>query len=121
MGWSSQGIPADAWTGSRLPGCRNLARAPAIRLPGHGRPSLRHRRDPAADREPGGGSKHPTQANKALEGVLQSGPVSRQDAIERMLCRLKDWRRIATRYDKLAANFLAAIQIAVGVRLRPPC
>jgi len=38
-----------------------------------------------------------------------------------MLCRLKDWRRIATRYDKLAANFLAAIQIAVGVRLRPPC
>ena len=23
-------------------------------------------------------------------------------------CRIKDWRRIATRYDKLARNFLAA-------------
>ena len=29
-------------------------------------------------------------------------------AIERMFCRLKDWRRIATCYDKLANNFLAA-------------
>jgi transposase len=32
-----------------------------------------------------------------------------------MFCRLKDWRRIATRYDKLAANFLAAVQIAAIV------
>ena len=31
-----------------------------------------------------------------------------------MFCRLKDWRRIATRYDKLAANF-AAIAIATIV------
>jgi transposase len=29
-----------------------------------------------------------------------------------MFCRLKDYRRIATRYDKLAANFLAAILMA---------
>ncbi len=27
--------------------------------------------------------------------------------VERLWCRLKDWRRIATRYDKLARNFLA--------------
>ena len=32
--------------------------------------------------------------------------------IERMFCRLKDWRRIATRYDKLARNFEAAVNIA---------
>ena len=38
-----------------------------------------------------------------------------RNAIERMFCRLKDWRRIATRYDKLAANFLAAVQIAAIV------
>jgi putative transposase len=31
-----------------------------------------------------------------------------RNLIERMFCRLKDWRRIATRYDKLARNFLAA-------------
>jgi putative transposase len=37
------------------------------------------------------------------------------DRIERMFCRLKDWRRIATRYDKLAANFAAAVAIATIV------
>jgi transposase len=35
-----------------------------------------------------------------------------RNLIERMFCRLKDWRRIATRYDKLAANFAAALAIA---------
>jgi transposase len=31
--------------------------------------------------------------------------------IENAFCRLKDFRRIATRYDKLAANFLSAVAI----------
>jgi transposase len=35
-----------------------------------------------------------------------------RNLIERMFCRLKDWRRIATRYDKLAANFASAVAIA---------
>jgi putative transposase len=35
--------------------------------------------------------------------------------IERMFCRLKDWRRIATRYDKLANNFAAAVVLAAIV------
>jgi transposase len=32
-----------------------------------------------------------------------------------MLCRLKDFRRIATRYDRNADNFLAAVRIAATV------
>ena len=32
--------------------------------------------------------------------------------IERAFCALKDWRRVATRYDKLARNFEASIAIA---------
>jgi len=32
-----------------------------------------------------------------------------RNVIERCFCRLKDWRRIATRYDKLAQNFLSAL------------
>ena len=32
--------------------------------------------------------------------------------IENAFCRLKDFRRIATRYDKLAANFLSAVALA---------
>ncbi|WP_410051584.1 transposase [Bradyrhizobium sp. SZCCHNR2020] len=35
--------------------------------------------------------------------------------IEAMFCRLKDFRRIATRYDKLAANFLSAAALAAVV------
>ena len=35
-----------------------------------------------------------------------------RNRIERMFGRLKDFRRIATRYDKLAANFLAMVQLA---------
>jgi transposase len=31
---------------------------------------------------------------------------------ERFFSRLKHFRRIATRYDKLAANFLAMVQLA---------
>jgi transposase len=38
-----------------------------------------------------------------------------RNAIERMFYRLKDFRRIATRYDKLAANFLSAIYLAAAV------
>jgi transposase len=32
-----------------------------------------------------------------------------------MFGRLKDFRRIATRYDKLATNFLAAVHLTAAV------
>jgi transposase len=32
-----------------------------------------------------------------------------------MFCRLRDYRRIATRYDKLAVNFPGAIYLAAAV------
>jgi transposase len=35
-----------------------------------------------------------------------------RNLVERMWCRLKDWRRLATRYDKLARNFLATTLLA---------
>jgi transposase len=38
-----------------------------------------------------------------------------RNLIERMFARLKDFRRVATRYDKLAANFLAGVLIAAIV------
>ena len=38
-----------------------------------------------------------------------------RNLIERMFARLKDSRRIATRYDKLARNFLAGILIAAAI------
>lgn len=39
-----------------------------------------------------------------------------RNLIERAFCRLKDYRRIATRYDKLKRNFQAAVQL-VSVRM----
>ncbi|WP_432762840.1 transposase [Altererythrobacter rubellus] len=35
--------------------------------------------------------------------------------VETMFCRLKDFRRVATRYDKLARNFLSAVSLAAAV------
>jgi transposase len=35
--------------------------------------------------------------------------------VEAMVCRLKDFRRTATRYDKLARNFLSAVSLAAAV------
>jgi len=35
-----------------------------------------------------------------------------RNLVERLWCRLKDWRRIATRYDKLARNYLASVYLA---------
>ena len=32
-----------------------------------------------------------------------------------MFCRLKDFRCVATRYNKLAANYLASVQLAAIV------
>jgi transposase len=39
----------------------------------------------------------------------------RRNLIERAFCRLKDWRRVATRYDKLARNFYAAAVLAATI------
>ena len=38
-----------------------------------------------------------------------------RNLIERMFCRLKDFRRIATRYDKRADIYLSAILLAATV------
>jgi transposase len=38
-----------------------------------------------------------------------------RNLIERMFARLKDFRRVATRYDELARNFLAAVTLAATI------
>jgi transposase len=38
-----------------------------------------------------------------------------RNRIERAFGRLKDWRRIATRYDKLARNFASAVALAAVI------
>ena len=38
-----------------------------------------------------------------------------RNQVERLWCRLKDWRRVATRYDKLAANYLSTAASAAAL------
>jgi transposase len=39
----------------------------------------------------------------------------RRNVIERMFCKLKNWRRIATRYDRHAQNYLSGLALAAIV------
>ena len=57
----------------------------------------------------------PPRSNRLWKNCFAPVLYRDRNAIERMFCRLKDFRRIATRYDRLAINFLAAVSIAATV------
>jgi transposase len=57
----------------------------------------------------------PPKANRKWKNCFSPVLYRDRNAIERMFCRLKDFRRIATRYDRNAINFLAAVCIAATV------
>jgi transposase len=57
----------------------------------------------------------PNKSNRIALHRFNKRAYKGRNVIERCFCRLKDFRRIATRYDKLARNFLAAIQLAAIV------
>ena len=50
----------------------------------------------------------PSRSNATKKAYCPKRFYRRRHKIENYFCRIKDWRRIATRYDKLARNFLAA-------------
>ena len=66
-------------------------------------------------------------ASRGAEAVIPSTASRRQpipydrdayrarNLVERLWCRLQDWRRVATRYDKLARNFLSGAFIAAAI------
>jgi transposase len=57
----------------------------------------------------------PPKANRVWKYCFSPCLWRDRNAIECMFCRLKDFRRIATRYDRLAVDFLAAIHIAAVI------
>jgi transposase len=50
----------------------------------------------------------PNRRNAIKQACCPKRFYRQRHKIENFFCRIKDWRRIATRYDKLARNFLAA-------------
>jgi transposase len=60
-----------------------------------------------------GGEAHiPTQRDRKVQRSVDPRLYRQRNLIERFFCKLKHFRRIATRFDKLASNFLAAVLIA---------
>lgn len=57
----------------------------------------------------------PPKANRKQPRTHDKDLYKARSLIENFFCKLKQFRAIATRYDKTARNFLAAIQLAAAV------
>jgi transposase len=80
-----------------------------------------------ADRAYDANSLRDWLAERSVKAVIPPNPTRKnphrydkkaykgRNLIERMFCRLKDFRRIATRYDKRADMFLSAILLAAAL------
>ena len=96
----------------------------AIRRPGRGRPRLRPRRA-AGDKGYSSPTvrrrlrqRHiraviPNKSNQRRQPDFDRAAYRRRHLIERLINRLKQFRRIATRYEKRAANYLAMVHIGM--------
>jgi Transposase and inactivated derivatives len=59
----------------------------------------------------------PPKANRKVQRSFDNEMYKARHLIENFFCKLKQFRAIATRYDKTARNFLAGIQLAAAVIL----
>lgn len=55
------------------------------------------------------------KANRKRKIPLDKARYKSRHLVENALCRLKDFRRVATRYNKLARNFLSAVALAAAL------
>lgn len=54
----------------------------------------------------------PNNPTRKHKHPFDKAAYRQRNVVERTFARLKDWRRIATRYDRLARNYLAAVTLA---------
>lgn len=54
----------------------------------------------------------PNRSNRKRPFSFNKKWYRERHRVENSFCRLKDFRRIATRYDRLARNFLASVYLA---------
>lgn len=57
----------------------------------------------------------PSHPKRKVAYPLDSELYRHRNLIERLFCRIKHFRRVATRYDKLAARFASFVAIAACV------
>jgi transposase len=120
-------ILATAGQRNEAPMLRALMEAGAVRRP-RGRPRIRPAAVagdkgysfpqpaalPAPPRHPGG---DPEQVQPAPQRGFDPAAYRERNRVERTINRLKQWRRVATRYEKREANYLAMVTIAAIVLL----
>ena len=58
----------------------------------------------------------PTQRDRRIQRSVDRETYRQRNLVERFFNKLKHFRRVATRFDKLARNFLAAVALA-SIRL----
>ena len=64
-----------------------------------------------------GGRAHiPTQKDRKVQRHVDPALYRQRNLVERFFNKIKHFRRVATRFDKLARNFLAAVALA-AIRL----
>jgi predicted amidophosphoribosyltransferase len=56
--------------------------------------------------------EHSAETKPQRPDLLQPISISAPNLIERFFNQIKQCRRVATRYDKLAANYLAFVKLA---------
>ena len=94
----------------------------AVKRPGRGRPRIRPDRvagdkgysSPTVRRYLKGrgiGAVIPTRKDQPVDPCFDRAAYRERNAVERLINRLKRWRRIATRYEKRAANYLAMVTV----------
>jgi transposase len=66
----------------------------------------------ARQAETGGWANIPPKSTRKDDLVFSPHLYQARNRVERFFNKLKHFRRIATRYDKLAENFLAAVKLA---------
>jgi len=58
------------------------------------------------------GAVIPTKVDEAPDPAFDRAAYRERNVVERLINRLKQFRRVATRYEKRAANYLAMLVIA---------
>ena len=61
----------------------------------------------------------PPKKNRKVQREYDKESYKNRNQVERFFNRLKNFRRVATRYDKLASSFLAFVQLAATLILIP--
>jgi transposase len=95
----------------------------AVKRPGRGRPRVRPDRvvgdkgysSPAVRRylrRRGIGAVVPARRDQRRSPAFDRAAYRERNVVERLIARLKQFRRVATRYEKRAANYLAMLTIA---------